>query len=111
MENDEPKSANELKLRQWLTDNDVYPGNEAMQSLVLNSFYSEFEEEEPNDDDLIPFDEVDLDTLGISDGFDYRAYQKSDEEEEQEWKQKISYALNNPERFLAYINEHWRNLE
>jgi len=108
METDEPKSADELKLQQWLTDNDVYPGNEIMQSLVLNSFYSEFEEE-ADDDDLIPLGEVDLDTLGISEGFDYRAYQKSDEEEELEWQQKITYALNNLDKFLAYINEEWRN--
>jgi hypothetical protein len=78
MENEEPKSADEVKLRQWLSDNDVYPGNEDMQSLVLSSFYSEFEKDEPNDDDLITLDEVDLDALGISEGFDYRAYQKSD---------------------------------
>jgi hypothetical protein len=78
-----------------------------MQSLVINSFYSQFEEE-PDDDDLIPLVEVDLDALGISEGFDYRAYQKTDEEEEQEWDQKISYGLNNPDRFLAYINEMWR---
>lgn len=108
MENNEHQSADEVKLRQWLTDNNVYPDNEAMQSLVLNSFYSEFEEEEPDDDDLIPLDELDLDALGIADGFDYRAYQKSDEEEEQEWQQKITYALNNPEKFLAYINEQGR---
>jgi hypothetical protein len=111
MEDNEPQSRDEVKLRQWLSDNDVYPGNEDMQSLVLNSFYNEFEEDEPNDADHIPLDEFDLDAFGIGDGFDYRAYQKSDEEEEQEWHQKISYALNNPERFLAYINEHWRNVE
>src|SRR6185312_11313289 len=105
MENDEPKSAAELKLRQWLTGNDIYPGNEDMQSLVLNSFYSDFEEEESDDADLIPLDEVDLHALGISEGFDYRAYQKSDAEEEKEWQQKITYALNNPDKFLAYINE------
>jgi len=28
MENEEPKSADEIKLRQWLSDNDVYSGNE-----------------------------------------------------------------------------------
>ena len=108
MENDEPKSPDEIKLREWLSANGVHPGNEAMQSLVINSFYSEFEEEEPDDDDSIPLDELDLDELGISDGFDYRAYQKSDEEEEQEWAIKITYCLNNAERFLTYINEEWR---
>jgi hypothetical protein len=108
MENDEPRPAAELKLRQWLTDNNVFPGNEDMQSVVLNSFYSEFEEEGPESEDVMPLDEVDLDALNISAGFDYRAYQKSDEEEEQEWSQKISYALNNPERLLTYVNEHWR---
>ena len=111
MENEEPKSADEIKLRRWLTGNDVFPENENMQSLVLNSFYSESEEEQPSDNDLIPLDEVDLDTRGISERFDYRAYQKSDEDEEQEWNQKISYALQNPERFLSYINAHWRKLE
>jgi len=29
-------------------------------------------------------------------------------EEEQEWVQKISNGLNNPDKFLAYINEMWR---
>jgi|GEM_PF-6294595 len=46
MENDEPISADELKLRHWLSANDVHPVNEAMQSLLINSFYNEFEEEE-----------------------------------------------------------------
>jgi hypothetical protein len=68
MEDNEPQSRDEVKLRQWLSDNDVYPGNEDMQSLVLNSFYNEFEEDEPNDADHIPLDEVDLDALGIGDG-------------------------------------------
>ncbi len=107
MENEEPKSADEVKLREWLSANDVYPGQEDMQSLVINSFYSQFEEE-PDDDDLVPLDEVDLDALGISEGFDYRAYKQTDEEEEQEWEKKISYGLGNSERFLAYINEMWR---
>ena len=107
MENEEPKSADEVKLREWLSANDVYPGQEDMQSLVTNSFYSQVEEE-PDDDDLVPLDEVDLDPLGISEGFDYRAYKQTDEEEEQEWEKKISYGLDNSERFLAYINEMWR---
>lgn len=108
MENAEPKSADEIKLREWLNVHGVYPGNEAMQSLVLNSYYAAFQEEEPDDTDLIPLDEVDLDALDITEGFDYRAYQQSDEEEEQEWQQKINYALNNPEEFLTYINAQWR---
>jgi hypothetical protein len=106
MENEEQKSAEELKLREWLTANDVYPNEELMQAMVINSFYSEFEE--PDDDDLIPLEEVDLDELGISEGFDYRAYQKSDEEEDEEWAKKISFGLSNPDKFLSYINEMWR---
>lgn len=108
MENEEPQSPEEIKLRQWLNDHDVFPSGMEMQSLVLNSFYSEFEEQEPDDDDLIPLDEVDPDVLDISEGFDYRAFEKSDEEEEKEWQLKINYGLNNPERFLNYINENWR---
>jgi hypothetical protein len=46
--------------------------------------------------------------LDISDGFDYKAYKKTDEDDEQEWNQKINYGLNNPDRFLAYINDMWR---
>jgi hypothetical protein len=34
MENDEPKSADEIKLRKWLSANEVYPGQEEMQSMV-----------------------------------------------------------------------------
>jgi hypothetical protein len=45
MENEEPKSADEIKLREWLSANDVYPAQEDMQSMVINSFYSQFEEE------------------------------------------------------------------
>ncbi len=107
MENDEPKSAEEIKLREWLSANEVYPGQEDMQSMVINSFYSQFEEE-PDDEDLIPLEEINLDAAGISEGFDYRAYQKTDEDEEFEWVRKISYGLNNPDKFLAYINEMWR---
>lgn len=107
MENEEQKSADEIKLREWLTANDIYPNDDLMQSMVINSFYSQFEEE-PDDDNLISLDEVDLDELGISEGFDYRAYQKSDEEEDQEWIKKISYGLDNPDKFLTYINEMWR---
>jgi hypothetical protein len=32
---------------------------------------------EPDDNDQIPLEDVNLDELGISEGFDYRAYQKS----------------------------------
>ena len=103
MENEEPKSAEEVKLPEWLAINNVYPGQEEMQSMLINSFYSQFEEE-PDDDELVPLDEVDLD---MSEGFGYKAYEKSDEEEKQAWDQKISYALNNPERFLSYINDMW----
>ncbi len=67
MENDESKSAAEFELRPWLTDNDVYPGNEKIQSLVFNLFHRASEEEEP-EDDMIPLDEFDLDALSISKG-------------------------------------------
>jgi len=104
MENDEPMSPDEIKLREWLTANDLYPGQLEMQSMVINSFYSEFEEQ-VDEDNLISLEDVDLDTM---EGFDYRANEKSDEEEEQEWNLKISYGLNNSEKFLAYINQEWR---
>lgn len=40
-----------------LTANEVYPGQDDMQSMVINSFYSQFEEE-PDDDALITLDEL-----------------------------------------------------
>ncbi|OKS88139.1 hypothetical protein [Mucilaginibacter polytrichastri] len=108
MEDDIP-SAEETQLRDWLNNNQVYPGKLEMQSLVINSFYSEFEDQ-PNDDDLTPLDELDPDELGISEGFDYKTFEKSDAEEEQAWHERIAYALNNLDRFLVYINEEWRDL-
>jgi hypothetical protein len=107
MENEEQKSAEELKLRGWLTANDVYPNKDLMQSMVINSFYRQFEEK-PDDDKLILLEDVDLNKSGISEGFDYRAHQKSDEEEDKEWAAKINYVLSNPGKFLPYINEMWR---
>lgn len=103
----EPKSADEIRLFEWLTANDVYPGQEDMQTVVINSFYSLLEEDS-DDDKLTTLDEIDLVAMGIGEGFDYKAYRKTDEEEEQEWNQKVTYGLNNPKRFLAYINEMWR---
>lgn len=78
-----------------------------MQSMVINSFYSEFEEEE-DDDNLISLDDVNLVKSGIIKGFDYRAYQNSFADEDKEWTKKISYGLNNPDKFLSYINDMWR---
>ena len=108
MEENVPNSAEEIKLREWLDAHDVYAGNTEMQSLVLNSYYSEFEEQY-DEEDLIPLDELDLDDIGLSDGFDYRAYEKTDQEEEKEWQQKINYCLNDLDKFLAYIDAEWRD--
>lgn len=107
MEKDERKSAEETKLFEWLTANDVYSGDEMMQSLIINSFHCEFEEKDEGDD-LIPIDEIDLDSSGLSEGFDYKQYQKSDEEEDEAWSERVNYALNNPDKFLTYINNNWR---
>lgn len=108
MENEEPKSEEEIKLFHWLSANNVYPGDEAMQSLIINSFHSEFEEQY-EDDDLIPLDEVYLDAAGLSEGFDYKQFEKSDDEENKAWNERVNYALNNLDKFLIYINENWRS--
>jgi hypothetical protein len=107
MENEESKSAEEIQLFDWLTANNVYPGEKTMQSLIINSFYDEFEEQF-DDDDLIPVDEIDLDAAGLSDGFDHKQFEKSDEEEHMAWKERVNYALNNLDKFLTYINVNWR---
>jgi hypothetical protein len=107
MENDEVQSANEIKLREWLNENNVHPGDMAMQSLIINSFHSEYEDEY-NDDDLVPLDEVDMDENGISEGFDYKKFEKSDDEDDEAWDESVVYGLNHPDKFLAYINDNWR---
>ena len=101
------RSADEIRLREWMNANDVYPGNMEMQSLLINSYHSEFEEQH-EDDDFIPLDEIDLDATGLSEGFDYRAYEKTDEEEEEAWHERVRYCLNDLDKFLAYIDAQWR---
>jgi len=107
MENDEPKSPEEIQLFDWLNANNVYAGEETMQSLIINSFHDEFEEQF-DENDLIPLDEIDLDAAGLGDGFDYKQFEKNDEEEDEAWIERVNYALNNLDKFLVYINENWR---
>jgi hypothetical protein len=107
MENEGPKSQEEIKLFDWLSANNVYAGEETMQSLIINSFYDEFEEQF-DENDLTPLDEIDLEAAGLGDGFDYKQFEKSDEEEDEAWIERVNYALNNLDKFLAYINENWR---
>lgn len=108
MEEYVPRSADEIRLREWMNGHHVYPGNMEMQSLILNSYYSDFEEQYV-DDELIPLDEVGVDAVGLSEGFDYRAHEKTDEEEEKAWHQRVSYCLNDLDKFLAYIDAEWRD--
>jgi len=79
----------------------------AMQSLIVNSYYAAFEEQS-DEDDLVTLDEVDLEEPGISEGFDYRADDKTEEEEEEAWHVRVSYCLNDLNKFLAYIDAEWR---
>lgn len=108
MQNDDARSLKELKLREWLAAQQIYPDNDTMQSLVINSFYSASEEETEADDLLSPEDGDVDDEAGENIDFDYKQFESSDEEEEQEWRLRIDYALNNPDKLLAYVNANWR---
>jgi len=106
MEKDEPKSPEEIKLFEWLTANDVYSGDELMQSLIINSFHSEFEDE---GDDLISLDEIDLNETRLNEGFDYKQFEKNEEDEDRAWSERVNYALTNKDKFLSYFNDNWRS--
>jgi len=95
----------EKRLREWLTANEVYPGEPEMQAMVINSFHAE-ETEAYDEDDLIPLDEIDFDKFDLNTSFEQEA--KADEYDEQEWQEKVRYALDNLDNFLLYINAEWR---
>ncbi|RYY12476.1 MAG: hypothetical protein EOO04_33585 [Chitinophagaceae bacterium] len=75
--------------------------------MIINSFYAE-ENEQYDDDDLIPLEDIDFDRYDLNHGFDHKADEDEEEEEEQEWQTKIQYALNHLDNFLLYINAEWR---
>lgn len=98
-------SDNEKRLREWLTANDVYPGESDMQSMVINSFYAE-ETEDYDEDELVSLDEFDFDKFDLNTSFDSEAKQEAADEEG--WEEKVSYALDNLDSFLFYIDAEWR---
>lgn len=95
----------EKRLREWMTGNEVYPGEPEMQAMVIISFHAE-ETDEYDDDNLIPLDEIDFDKFDLNSSFVQES--KSDENDEQEWQGKVRYALDNLDNFLLYINAEWR---
>lgn len=95
----------EKRLREWMTAKGVYPGEPDMQAMVINSFHSE-ETEDFDDDDLIPLDEIDFDKFDLNTSFERKDEQEEDGE--QEWQDKVQYALDNLDNFLLYINAEWR---
>ena len=94
----------EKRLREWMTANEVYPGEPDMQAMVINSLHAE---ETEDDDDLIPLDEIDFDKFDLNTNFDQEEAREN-ENDEQEWQEKVRYALDNLDNFLLYINAEWR---
>jgi hypothetical protein len=103
----EPKviSEQEQTLRSWLDGQSVYPNDKVMQAIVINSFYAE--DTDGNDEsELTELDDEAIEDLDLVSGFDYGDFET---DEDEEWKEKIGYALANLDKFLNYINANWRD--
>jgi hypothetical protein len=99
-----PVTDEEKRLHEWLIANDVYPGDLISRCMIIDSFYTE---ETDDDDDFIALDEIDFGKLDLTQGFGYK---KNDDEEDEkkEWQVKVTYALDNLDNFLLYIDAEWR---
>ncbi|UOE47897.1 hypothetical protein MTO98_26150 [Mucilaginibacter sp. SMC90] len=99
----EPMSDEEKRLREWMTANDIHPGNPDMQAVIINSFYAA-ENEEHSDGDFLSLDEIDFDKFDLEQPFDHK---EDEENEAKNWRTRIKYALNNLDNFMKYINTDW----
>jgi hypothetical protein len=98
-------SDDEKRLREWLTASEVYPGEPEMQAMVISSFHAE-ETQDDDGDDLIPLDEIDFNKFDLNTSFEQKA--QVNENDHQEWQEKVRYALDHLDNFLLYCNAEWR---